>query len=155
MQHERFICDDSQLNIHSKIEVSLNIGLSSFVKASVVDEHAVSKATVWDVTGSHLILIRIYHTVFIFLDVILRILRILLLFVFEHFSFARCVFRIFLLVRFLVEATEKEVKHYSMHTDPPNKSLWIIALDEKQLECVDHYENELDHLQSRQIFLPP
>lgn len=117
--------------IRCAIEVSLNIDLSSFVKASIVDEHAVPKATVRDVAGSHFILVRIYYAVFVLLDIVLETLRILLLVVFEDLSLSRHVFRILLLVCFLVEAAEKEVKHHGMHTDPPNEGLRVIALDEE------------------------
>lgn len=141
--------------IRCAIKVSLNIGLSSFVKASIVDKHAVPKTAVRDVSGSHFILVCIYYVVFVLLDIVLEILHILLLVVFEDLSLSRHVFRILVLVRFLVEAAEKEVKHHGMHTDPPNKGLRVVALDEEQLECVNHHENKLDHLQGRQIFLPP
>lgn len=43
-----------------------------------------------------------------------------------------------------VEFIEKEEEHNGMHADPPDKCTWIIAIDEKQLECMSHNEHELD-----------
>lgn len=76
----------------------------------------------------------------------------------------------------LVELVEKEEEHHSMHSDPPNKCLRIIAIDEEQLEGVHHDQYELNlqlgliiginnwmlienlwtcHLQRCQVLLPP
>lgn len=44
----------------------------------------------------------------------------------------------------LVEFIEKEEEHDGVHTDPPNECFWIVAVDEKQLECMYHDSHELD-----------
>lgn len=38
----------------------------------------------------------------------------------------------------LVELVEQEEEHNSVHADPPDKSFWIIAVNEEQLEGVNH-----------------
>lgn len=42
-----------------------------------------------------------------------------------------------------------------MKSNPPYKSLGIIAVNEEKLKCVDHDGNELNHLEGRQVFFPP
>lgn len=58
-------------------------------------------------------------------------------------------------VRLLVELLEQEEEHDGVHADPPDESFWIVAVDEQQLESVDHDGQELHHLQTGQILLPP
>jgi len=55
----------------------------------------------------------------------------------------------------IVELLEQEEEHDGVHADPPHESFRVIAVDEQQLEGVDHYGQELHHLQSGQILLPP
>lgn len=59
------------------------------------------------------------------------------------------------LVGFFVEVREEAEKEHSMATDPPNKSLGVVAVDKEQLEGVHHNGDELDHLESGEVFLPP
>jgi len=59
------------------------------------------------------------------------------------------------LVGSLVEVGEEAEEEYSMTTDPPNKRLGIVAVDKEQLEGVHHNGDELDHLESGEVFLPP
>lgn len=42
-----------------------------------------------------------------------------------------------------------------MHTNPPNERFRIVAVDEEQLEGVHHHQDELDHLDGGDVFLPP
>lgn len=42
-----------------------------------------------------------------------------------------------------------------MHADPPNERLRVVAVNEEQLEGVQHHQYELDHLDSGEVFLPP
>lgn len=42
-----------------------------------------------------------------------------------------------------------------MASDVIGKGLGVVAVYEEQLESMDHDEKELDHLDGRQIFLPP
>ena len=58
-------------------------------------------------------------------------------------------------VGLVVEVTEQEVEKYGVHSDPPDEGTWVIAVDEEQLEGVNHYENELNHLQAGEVLLPP
>jgi len=44
----------------------------------------------------------------------------------------------------LVELVEEEEEHDSVHSDPPDKCLRIIAIDEEQLESVHHDQYELN-----------
>lgn len=47
-------------------------------------------------------------------------------------------------VSLLVEVREEEVKHDCMSSNEPDESLWIVAVHDQQLECMDHHEHELD-----------
>lgn len=141
------------------VEVSLNVGLS-FIEDSIIDEHAVPETAVRDIAGGHFVLIRVYHTVLagIISAAVPRSLRLLLLVILGilRFLLARSAIRILLLlVRFDVKVAEQEVEHHGVHADPQDEGLRIIAFDEEQLEGVDHHDKELDHLQGRQISLPP
>lgn len=60
-------------------------------------------------------------------------------------------FRVLLFVEFL----EQEEEHDRVHADPPDKRFRVVAVDEQQLERVDHDCQELDHLQCGQVLLPP
>lgn len=44
----------------------------------------------------------------------------------------------------LVELVEQEEEHNGVHADPPDKSFWIIAVNEEQLEGVNHDQNKLN-----------
>jgi len=59
------------------------------------------------------------------------------------------------LVTLLVELPEQEEEHHGVQADPPDECFWIIALDEEQLEGVNHDGDELQHLESGQVLLPP
>lgn len=59
------------------------------------------------------------------------------------------------LVRGLVELVEEEQEHDGVHADPPDEGAWVVAVDEEQLEGVDHDGDELEHLQRGQVLLPP
>jgi len=48
-----------------------------------------------------------------------------------------------LLVTLLIELLEQEEEHDGVHADPPDERLWIVALDEEQLEGMDHDCDEL------------
>lgn len=48
------------------------------------------------------------------------------------------------LVGCLVELVEQEEEHHGVHADPPDKSFRVIAIDEEQLEGVNHDQNELN-----------
>lgn len=54
-----------------------------------------------------------------------------------------------------VEFIEQEEEHNSVHSNPPHKCSRVVAIDEEKLKCVHHNSNKLDHLQCRQILLPP
>lgn len=43
----------------------------------------------------------------------------------------------------LVEFLEEEEEHDSVHADPPDKGTWVVAVDEEQLEGMDHDRYEL------------
>lgn len=58
-------------------------------------------------------------------------------------------------VLLLVELLEQEEEHDGVHSDPPDESFRVIAVDEQQLESVHHDGQELHHLQTGQILLPP
>jgi len=58
-------------------------------------------------------------------------------------------------VLLLVELLEQEEEHYGVHADPPDESLRVVAVDEEQLERVQHDSQELQHLQGGQVLLPP
>lgn len=58
-------------------------------------------------------------------------------------------------VRLLVEVGEEEVEHDRVHADPPDEGLRVVAVDEKQLEGVDHHQDELHHLDGGEVLLPP
>lgn len=80
-------------------------------------------------------------------------------------------------VGLFVEFIEQEEEHNGMHANPPHKGFRIIAIDEQQLEGMDHNQNELNlkrtktiskiyhisksnpiqthHLEGGQILLPP
>lgn len=55
-------------------------------------------------------------------------------------------------VRLLVELLEQEEEHDSVHSDPPDEGLRVVAVDEEKLESMQHDENELD-LQTVSIFV--
>jgi len=55
----------------------------------------------------------------------------------------------------LVELLEQEEEHHGVHADPPDESLRVVAVDEEQLERVQHDGQELQHLQGGQVLLPP
>lgn len=44
----------------------------------------------------------------------------------------------------LIEFFEKEEEHDGVHADPPDEGLWIVAVDEEKLECVQHDRDELN-----------
>lgn len=48
-----------------------------------------------------------------------------------------------LAVRLVVELLEEEEEHDRMHTYPPHEGPWIVAVYEKQLECVHHNPDKL------------
>lgn len=54
-----------------------------------------------------------------------------------------------------VKLLEKEEEHHGVHADPPDERFRVIAVDEQQLECVNHDSQKLQHLKGGQIFLPP
>lgn len=56
------------------------------------------------------------------------------------------------LIGVLVEFIEQEEEHHSMHADPPNKRLWIIAIDEEQLESVHHDQHKLNLCKGRTTY---
>lgn len=59
-------------------------------------------------------------------------------------------------VRLLVEIGEQEIEQHCMGTNEIGKVNRIIALVvDQQLERMQHDQHKLDHLQQRQIFLPP
>lgn len=58
-------------------------------------------------------------------------------------------------VLLFVELFEQEEKHDRVHADPPDERFRIVAIDEQQLERVNHDGQELDHLQRGQVLLPP
>jgi len=60
-------------------------------------------------------------------------------------------FRVLLLVKLL----KQEEEHNGVHADPPDESLRVVAVDEEQLERVQHDGQELQHLQGGQVLLPP
>jgi len=47
-------------------------------------------------------------------------------------------------VLLFVEVREEVVEHDCVHPNPPDESLRVVAVNEEQLECVDHHEDELD-----------
>ena len=59
------------------------------------------------------------------------------------------------LVILLVELVEQEEEHGRVQADPPYERLRVVAVDEEQLERVDHHHHELDHLEDGQVLLPP
>lgn len=42
-----------------------------------------------------------------------------------------------------VEVSEEEEEHDGVHADPPHEGLRVVAVDEEQLERVQHYEHKL------------
>jgi len=42
-----------------------------------------------------------------------------------------------------------------VHADPPHESLRVVAVNEEQLERMQHDGQELQHLQGGQVLLPP
>lgn len=126
------------IRMNEPIEVFLSIKSLSLFEAPIIDEHTVSEAAIRNVTSGHFVLICIYNIVFVIITTISSVLYFLL-FVAIEALLVRCVLPTFLLVRFIVEVTEEEVEHYCMHADPPDESFRIIAIDEKQLECMNHY----------------
>ena len=44
----------------------------------------------------------------------------------------------------LVELVEQEEEHHSVHSDPPDESFRVVAVDEQQLESVYHNQDELN-----------
>lgn len=59
------------------------------------------------------------------------------------------------LVAALVKIGEETEEEDAVASDPPNKGLGVVAIDEEQLERVHHNGDELNHLKSGEIFLPP
>jgi len=55
----------------------------------------------------------------------------------------------------IVKLLEQEEEHYGVHADPPDESLWVVAVDKEQLERMYHDSQELQHLQGGQVLLPP
>jgi len=55
----------------------------------------------------------------------------------------------------LIEFFEQEEEHDGVHANPPDKCLRVVAVDEQKLERMDHDRQELQHLQSGQVLLPP
>lgn len=47
-------------------------------------------------------------------------------------------------IRLFVEFFEKEEEHDGVHSDPPYEGFGVIAVNEKQLEGVQHDENKLN-----------
>lgn len=61
-----------------------------------------------------------------------------------------------LLVRLFVEIGEQEEKQNRMRSDEVREVDGIVAfVPDQQLECVQHDQHELHHLQQGQVFLPP
>ena len=58
-------------------------------------------------------------------------------------------------VGFPVEVEEEDEENDAVHADEPDEGFGEIAVDEEQLESVVRESHELDHLQRRQVFLPP
>lgn len=50
------------------------------------------------------------------------------------------------MVRLSIELSEQKKEHNSMHSDPPDKGFWIVAINEQQLEGMEHNQNELNLL---------
>lgn len=61
----------------------------------------------------------------------------------------------FLGVALVVELPEEEEEETGVEADKPDEHPRIVALDEEELEGVDHYRDELDHLQGGEVLLPP
>jgi len=59
----------------------------------------------------------------------------------SHISYPFC---LLLFVSLLVEVWEEEVEHDSMEANPPDKGLWVVAVNKKQLEGMDHHEHKLN-----------
>lgn len=120
-----------------------------FLETAIVDKHTVPKPTVGDVSGCHFAFVGVYR------PVLLHILLFLLFLFCFWFLLQRHGGRLLLLIRLGVEITEQKVEHDGVHTDPPDECFRIITFDEKKLERVDYYKDELNHLHGSQIFLPP
>lgn len=58
-------------------------------------------------------------------------------------------------VALIIELLEEEPEHDSVHADPPDEGAGVVAVNEEQLEGVDHDGHELSHLQDCDVFLPP
>lgn len=58
-------------------------------------------------------------------------------------------------VSFLVEVWEQAEEADGVTADVVSQSFGVVAVDEEELEGVDHDKAELDHLNGRQVFLPP
>lgn len=52
--------------------------------------------------------------------------------------------RFSIIVRLIVEFFEEEEEHDCVHTDPPDKCSWIVAVYEEELECMDHNAHKLN-----------
>lgn len=60
------------------------------------------------------------------------------------------------LIRFLVEIGKQEVEKDRMRSDEVGKVDRVIAfVADEQLECVQHHQDELHHLDEGQVLLPP
>lgn len=51
--------------------------------------------------------------------------------------------RLFPAISLVVEFLEEEEEHHSVHANPPYEGTGVVAVDEQQLEGVDHYRHEL------------
>jgi hypothetical protein len=49
-----------------------------------------------------------------------------------------------LLISLFIEVRKQEVEHHCMKTNPPDKRYWIVAVNEEQLEGVNHHKDELN-----------
>lgn len=47
-------------------------------------------------------------------------------------------------IGFLVKLVEQKVEHDGVHSNPPDESFWVVAINEEKLECVNHNGNELN-----------
>lgn len=67
-----------------------------------------------------------------------------------------CPYLLFLCVCLFVESREQEVEEDGMSSNEVGKVDWIVAVVfEQQLEGMNHYQHELNHLKDSQVFLPP
>lgn len=50
---------------------------------------------------------------------------------------------IYFICRF-IEFVEQEEEHNSVHANPPDERSWIVAVNEQQLECMNHNSYKLN-----------